>query len=99
MRKRRNREERRGSSDGWETRGGKGGQEVKRGREWTVDLEARGSLGMLGEEEGASSLLETLLRTPELSREDVLTFILDMIATGIDTVQREHLLWEGLSEG
>lgn len=31
------------------------------------------------------SLLGTLLATPGLSKEDVLTFILDMIATGIDT--------------
>ncbi|KAG7169307.1 cytochrome P450 49a1-like 2 [Homarus americanus] len=33
----------------------------------------------------APSLLETLLATPGLSREDVLTFLIDMIATGIDT--------------
>ncbi|KAK8726463.1 hypothetical protein OTU49_010263 [Cherax quadricarinatus] len=32
-----------------------------------------------------SSFLETLLRIPGLSREDVLTFLLDMIFTGIDT--------------
>ncbi|KAK3858045.1 hypothetical protein Pcinc_035734, partial [Petrolisthes cinctipes] len=64
---------------GWEAR-------EEKGRHWTVDLKARGSTrGVLEEEEETSSLLETLLRTPELSREDVLTFILDMIATGIDT--------------
>ncbi|XP_063885149.1 cytochrome P450 CYP12A2-like [Scylla paramamosain] len=33
----------------------------------------------------STSLLGMLLATPQLSREDVLTFILDLIATGIDT--------------
>lgn len=37
------------------------------------------------------SLLGTLLATPGLSKEDVLTFILDMIATGIDTVRHQKV--------
>ncbi|XP_071549447.1 probable cytochrome P450 301a1, mitochondrial isoform X2 [Panulirus ornatus] len=51
------------------------------------DLVSSQEVGLEEAEAGeeAPSLLETLLATPGLSREDVLTFLLDMIATGIDT--------------
>lgn len=43
------------------------------------------------------SLLETLLATPGLSRGDVLTFLIDLLATGIDTVSCAFFLFPSVS--
>ncbi|XP_063590896.1 probable cytochrome P450 49a1 [Penaeus indicus] len=47
------------------------------------------------EEPRRLSLLETLLATPGLSRGDVLTFLVDLLATGIDTTSHSvsHMLY------
>lgn len=48
-----------------------------------------------GEDPRRPSLLETLLATPGLTRGDVLTFLIDLLATGIDTTSHavSHMLY------